>query len=224
MTTLGEVLDVVRVVMDTADEASSAFRAAARLAEEAAEQLHDATSGTTGLEAESVAAVTTLREGAVGLDTLAGTLDHATTAPARYVSRWTSATTEGDVDREWADGQRRGLPAYVTSGPVVDEDGHHDLVQSGAEPDGEDKRIPGHLKAAGVVPPIGSPTTARHVEVKAAWRLRDSGTRDATVVVNFPLCTGRPSCAALIPVIPLPGQTLVVHDPHRTHRFHGKAP
>ncbi|WP_406601678.1 DddA-like double-stranded DNA deaminase toxin [Lentzea miocenica] len=44
----------------------------------------------------------------------------------------------------------------------------------------------------------------------------------AEVVVNNQLCEGPLSCFELLPLVLLAGQTLIVHDPVRSHTFHGK--
>ncbi|WP_176929997.1 DddA-like double-stranded DNA deaminase toxin [Lentzea albidocapillata] len=122
----------------------------------------------------------------------------------------------------WIERQRAQLPAYVTSGFHRDEERHGDLVQSGAEPNGEDRAIAQHLVAIGRVRPRTFPTAAQHVETKVGWRMRMSGVRRAEVVVNNRLCEGPLSCFELLPLLLLPGQTLVVHDPVRSHTFQGK--
>ncbi|MGW6937396.1 DddA-like double-stranded DNA deaminase toxin [Lentzea sp. NPDC054927] len=122
----------------------------------------------------------------------------------------------------WAERHRAQLPSYVTSGFYRDEDGHSDLVQSGGESNGEDRAIAQHLVNIGRVRPRTFPTAAQHVETKVGWRMRVSGVVRAEVVVNNQLCEGPLSCFELLPLVLLPGQTLIVHDPVRSHTFHGK--
>ncbi|MEU4806360.1 DddA-like double-stranded DNA deaminase toxin [Actinosynnema sp. NPDC023587] len=231
MATLAEVVAAVRNAGERAEDAAIAFQQARDLARDAADLLDNATSGAYGLEADSAQAVAALRETVSGIDDLVGLLRHATALAAQYAARLGSAASsvgeggaaEVDDDLEWSRRQRTGLPRYVTSGYLVDEDGHRELVQSGAEPDGEHDRITDHLKSVRAVRPFGRPTVVEHVEVKAAWRLRNSASTHATVIVNNRLCDGPLSCRRMIPAILRPGQTLTVYDPDGRHPpLHGK--
>jgi nucleic acid/nucleotide deaminase of polymorphic system toxin len=122
----------------------------------------------------------------------------------------------------WADRQRARLPAHITSGIYVDEDGNTEIVRSGREADGEHERINGHLVDVGLAPPIGSLEVTKHVEVKVAWRQRNGGVDRVELVVNNEVCSGIRSCERMLPFVLGPGQTLVVHDPVRTREFRGR--
>ncbi|MFB9431155.1 DddA-like double-stranded DNA deaminase toxin [Streptoalloteichus tenebrarius] len=46
--------------------------------------------------------------------------------------------------------------------------------------------------------------------------------RAAELVINNEMCRGPMSCLALLPILLLPGQTLIVRDPKQTRVFRGR--
>lgn len=236
MASFEEVSAELSRVVAKSEEVAAALEQAGQLADEAVQLLTAVMRGAGQLEDEFGRAVQQWSEAA----TRAAELSQAVTAIRQCVESYRRTL---EVDRAssnatgptasagppsslppttWIERQRAQLPTYVTGGFHCDEEGHGDLVQSGAEPNGEDRAIAQHLVAIGRVRPRTFPTAARHVEIKVGWRMRISGVRRAEVVVDNRLCEGPLSCFELLPLLLLPGQTLVVHDPVRSHTFHGK--
>ena len=236
MASFEEVSAELNRVVTKSEELAAALERAGQLADEAAQLLTAVMQGAGQLEgefgqavqhwaevtkraAELSQAVTAVRQGVESCrETVQG--DQSSPGPAGPMA----STRQIPVlpPTTWIERQREQLPSYVTSGFYRDEDGHSDLVQSGAEPNGEDRAIAQHLVGIGRVRPRTFPTAAQHVETKVGWRMRVSGVQRAEVVVNNQLCEGPLSCFELLPLVLLPGQTLVVHDPVRSHTFHGR--
>ncbi|MCR3747575.1 SCP1.201-like deaminase [Lentzea californiensis] len=236
MASFEEVSAELNQVITESEELTAALEHAGQLADEAAQLLTAVMRGADQLEDEFGQVVQQWSEVA----TRAAELSQAVTTGQQCVESYgrtlqverassnvagataPAGPTPGLPPTTWVERQRAQLPTYVTSGFHRDEDGHSDLVQSGAEPNGEDRAIAQHLVAIGRVRPRTFPTAAQHVEIKVGWRMRTSGVRRAEVVVNNRLCEGPLSCFELLPLLLLPGQTLVVHDPVRSHTFQGE--
>ncbi|MFB9925798.1 DddA-like double-stranded DNA deaminase toxin [Amycolatopsis halotolerans] len=109
---------------------------------------------------------------------------------------------------------RQELPPPVTRGRgvkthgrLLTEDGGSHAVTSGR--DEWTDRVNQVVKEAGC--PYTPMTASADVELKVAARMRDTGIRRATVVVNNQPCTGRASCDDLIGVVLPEGSSLTVH-------------
>ncbi|MFD1149804.1 DddA-like double-stranded DNA deaminase toxin [Saccharothrix hoggarensis] len=219
---LAEVAAAIDAALARARDAVVALTAAGDLADEAVGLVEEAFQGASSLEADAaevVGAWTEVSDSTARFrDALAmgiARAEHYSAHLAIDVGRRTETSSEHGWDTQ----QRKALPTYVTSGWLFDEDGYSELVQSGRETDDEHRRIANFLIEQDEVPRTGFPEVAKHVEMKAAWRLRVSGTDSATVIVNNLVCTGPISCAELLESVLLPGQVLTVYDPVRKRRF-----
>lgn len=224
MTSFEELVAELGRVVGKLDELHASLARAGQFATEAVQELEAATRGAGQLEGDASQAVQTWTEVSTGT----ANLIRAVAVVQERVKGYRE-TLQGDQPAPlptqastWIGRQRAQLPTYVTSGFYRDEEGNSDLVQSGAEANGEDRQIAEHLVAIRRVRPRTFPTAAQHVETKVGWRMRVTGVQRAEVVVNNQLCEGPLSCFELLPLVLLPGQTLVVHDPVRSHTFHGR--
>ncbi|MET9266640.1 DddA-like double-stranded DNA deaminase toxin [Amycolatopsis sp. NPDC004079] len=109
---------------------------------------------------------------------------------------------------------RQELPPPVTRGRgvkthgrLLTDDGGSQAVTSGR--DEWTDRVNQVVKEAGC--PYTPMTASADVELKVAARMRDTGIRHATVVINNQPCTGRASCDDLIGVVLSEGSSLTVH-------------
>lgn len=100
-----------------------------------------------------------------------------------------------------------------TSGYWIDENGReHGPLTSGRDEHYEPAvEI---LRRLGISPARGTLTTADHVEVKLAARLRTSAHQHVTLAVNNAPCSqGRFSCERVLPLILRPGQSITIYWP-----------
>jgi hypothetical protein len=204
-------------VAELAQQAVQALRQASDSAEACRQLVADATVGTTQeFEASAVTAdFEAVRAGALRQ---CGALEAVLRGVEQIRARFEVGTVP---EPTWAEQQRERLPRYITSGFYLDPDGHTELVQSGREPDGEHDHINNHLIAVGAIPPVRIESTT-HVEMKVAWRMRRGGVHRVDLTINNKICTGDLSCTRLLPHVLLPGQTLVIHDPVKSHEIRGK--
>ncbi|GHH55939.1 DddA-like double-stranded DNA deaminase toxin [Lentzea cavernae] len=206
-------------VAELAAQALQALRHVSDSAEDCGKLITESTAGTTNeYEASAITAdFEAVRAGALlQCKALEAALQGVEQIRARFEVGATPA-----AEPTWAEQRRRHLPSYITSGFYLDPDGYTELVQSGSEPDGEHKRINDHLVEVEAIPPR-QVETSKHVEMKVAWRMRHSGIDRVDLVINEELCTGRFSCTVLLPDVLLPGQTLVIHDPVKSHEICGR--
>jgi hypothetical protein len=224
-TSLAEVAAAIDASLARARDAIAVFVRAGDLADEAAGLIEQACQGAASLEADVAEVVSLWSHVSGDVERLRDALAMGIACAERYLTRLRlDAGGRADTTPEppWDEQQRKALPAYITSGRLFDEDGYSELIQSGREPDGEHQRIADLLIEQDEVPRSGFPEVAKHVEMKAAWRLRESGAGSVTLIVNNVVCTGPISCAELLESVLLPGQVLTVYDPVKVRRFRGR--
>ncbi|MCP3802566.1 hypothetical protein NLX83_25165 [Allokutzneria sp. A3M-2-11 16] len=136
------------------------------------------------------------------------------------------------LTKDWAVNIARRLPERVgprdrTTGLGVLGDGSHVEVVSGGDQDAVQAEL--ILVNASHFPRPRSQTggfdTAKHVETKIAYRMREQGITYAAVVINNEICDGVYGCTYAVPAILPRGYTLVVWEPGATKpiRLRGKA-
>ncbi|MEU7475314.1 DddA-like double-stranded DNA deaminase toxin [Lentzea sp. NPDC042327] len=223
--TFGEVAALLTQAVQKSEAAISTLSRASALVDECRSQLLAALAGTTAEDdaAAVIASFQAVQDGvAERVRELRAALEGLARIRARFEVHSRPEPASPAAVQSWVAGTRAGLPWYRTSGVYRSSDGRTDLVQSGREPDGEHDRINDHLVDLGIGRPGASVEASKHVEVKVAWRMRQSGMNRVELVVNNELCNGVLSCSRLLPHVLGPGQTLTVHDPVRSREFRGK--
>lgn len=126
----------------------------------------------------------------------------------------------------WGHDVQRSLPQWTggaTVGVWRQPDGMEVPVRSGAEPNGIHVELARFMAANSLVPPhIAQPEGAKHVELKTAFRMRQSEMPCAEVAINKEVDTDMYGCDRLLPFVLKPGQTLIVHHPRGTATYMGR--
>lgn len=156
------------------------------------------------------------------------TLPHPSTIPR--------APSDAAYDQQWADRTRERLPVWgygdPTRGLFLGPDGIEVDLVSGRDEREDDSAaraalwlinsplFPQHRLSG-----TAGPEVAKHVEAKAAQRMREQGITYGVIAINNPVCDDIYGCEAAIPAILPYGYTLAVWEPNATRPriFKGKA-
>ncbi|MCP2256370.1 SCP1.201-like deaminase [Streptoalloteichus tenebrarius] len=111
-----------------------------------------------------------------------------------------------------------------TLGIYVDDDGIEHTVRSGVEEDGLDKDLARYMWERRLVPAwMTNPGAAQHVEMKVAYRMRESGTRCVELAINNRVDPETWGCDRLLPAVLRRGQMLIIHDVEGTKIYRGRS-
>ncbi|MGP4015098.1 DddA-like double-stranded DNA deaminase toxin [Saccharopolyspora sp. 5N708] len=135
-----------------------------------------------------------------------------------------STTADPAVNPRWANAARQRLPKWkmgsATKGVFLDSDGHEVEIVSGRDEQRDDvtaraalvllnsSKFPRHPLSA-----QAGPEVAKHVEVKAAQRMREQGIPYGVIAINNFVCEEEYGCRSAIPAILPRGFTLAVWEP-----------
>ncbi|WP_439661619.1 DddA-like double-stranded DNA deaminase toxin [Lentzea sp. HUAS TT2] len=232
MTSLGDVGDALRRVLDTIDQSIAVHHQASELAEHARELLRAIGSGSNHADVEQACAWFTrviegISEPEGQVSTLATIADEIRSYLHRHgLTQEVSPQQLSQSTAEQVETLRRQLPPPVQAG-------------SGQKTHGR-WFTPGSMEARSVVsgeddesaevwrvlqetrfPEKGPPITITHVETKLAVRMRREDVKHASVVINYTPCRMKWGCDNLLPVLLPDGCTLTVYGPNYRKTFTG---
>ena len=245
MSSLGEVRDVLRQVLDKIDQSIAAHHQAADLAEEAQDLLAVAGEGSSHGDVElASASFTAVVDGIAEPEGQVSGLAHAAELIRTYMDRHgigssqpstapdvtPSSATASPVPASRIDALRSELPPPVqprtgakTHGRWVTPDGRVREITSGDDIDAKDAWTA--LVNEGYPLP-GQPWVASHAEMKVAAHMRNNDIKHAELLINNTPCLLDLGCESLIGVVLPAGSSLTVHgvDGYKQTFTGGKRP